>query len=197
MITAATVVTNQPGTYAVTWTATNSVALSGSATRTVRVVDTTPPSITLPGNMVVHAATISGAAGVFTTSATDFVSGSVATVNTPASGTLFPIGVTNVTARATDGAGNVASGTFTLTVTPPCGAQASLSPQIKTGTGSVNLTVKPSTFGRLYQMQFSSDMSNGSWQDVGTEQMGAGGDLILSLPSGAPETRGFYRLKLR
>ena len=45
VITSNTVIANVPGTYSVTWTATDSGGLTGSTTRTVNVVDTTPPSI--------------------------------------------------------------------------------------------------------------------------------------------------------
>jgi len=48
VITSNTVVSNVPGSYQVTWTATDAGGLIDSETRTVNVVDTTPPSIQAP-----------------------------------------------------------------------------------------------------------------------------------------------------
>ena len=79
--------------------------------------DTMPPVITVPANMSVQAPDTNGVIVDFTTSAIDNVSGTVPTINTPASGSLFPIGTTTVTTTAVDAAGNSASSTFTVTVT--------------------------------------------------------------------------------
>jgi uncharacterized repeat protein (TIGR01451 family) len=49
--------------------------------------------------------------------ATDLVDPSPTVNCLPASGTNFPIGVTNVTCTATDASGNMASDSFTVTVT--------------------------------------------------------------------------------
>ncbi|MEQ1850418.1 MAG: HYR domain-containing protein, partial [Chthoniobacteraceae bacterium] len=106
-----------PGSYVLTYNFTDA-ALNAAAQVTVivTVVDTTPPVVSVPANMIVEATGASGAVVNFATSATDIVSGSVTTVNTPASGSVFPLGATTVTATATDGAGNSASRTFTITV---------------------------------------------------------------------------------
>jgi len=117
-VISSTVVASQPGTYSVTWAATNSSALTGTATRAVTVVDTTPPTITLSANITIDATSVRGAVCSFTTSAMDYVSGPAATTSIPASGSLFPIGVTTVTTTASDGANNTASRTFTVTVIP-------------------------------------------------------------------------------
>jgi hypothetical protein len=93
---------------------------SGSFTVTIR--DTKPPVLTLPSNMVVDATSAAGANVSWTASATDVVSGNVPVVCTPASGSLFAFGTKSVSCTATDGAGNSASGSFTVTVrdvTPP------------------------------------------------------------------------------
>jgi N-acetylneuraminic acid mutarotase len=112
-----------PGTYTLTY---NFSDPSGNAatqkTVTVHVVDTAGPVITIPANIIAEATSASGATVTFTTSASDLISGPAATMSTPASGSVFPIGVTTVTTTATDASGNVASRTFTVTVrdtTPP------------------------------------------------------------------------------
>jgi len=191
-----TVVANQPGAYVVTWAATDSLALTGTATRAVTVVDTTPPTIVVPANILVNAPTTGGVACVFSTSATDFVSGSVATTNNPASGTVLPIGVTTVTTTASDAAGNSASKTFTITVTPPFGVQEKWPPQLEIVGGTVALTVVPSVAWRIYHVQVSNDLSSASWQDVGSAQTGSGGNLSLFIPFDSTVPRRFYRLRL-
>ena len=84
--------------------------------------DTTPPVLTVPGDLTVETTSAAGAVATFTTSATDTGSG-IATSNVaPPSGNTFPIGRTNVTAAATDNAGNSATRSFSVTVrdtTPP------------------------------------------------------------------------------
>ena len=84
--------------------------------------DTTPPVITVPGNMIAEATSPRGAVVSFTASATDAVDGSVPVTCSSASGSTFPLGATTVTCLATDQAGNSANASFTVTVvdtTPP------------------------------------------------------------------------------
>ena len=59
----------------------------------------------------------SGAVAIFNPTATDDVDGTVPVLCAPASGSIFPLGTTTVTCTATDSAGNIASGNFTVTVT--------------------------------------------------------------------------------
>jgi hypothetical protein len=109
------------GTTTVTCSATDGSGNSGSATFTITVRDTTAPTLLLP-NPVVEATGSSGAAVTYTASASDLVSGTVTVTCSPASGSTFPIGTTTVACSATDGAGNTANGSFTVTVqdtTPP------------------------------------------------------------------------------
>ena len=104
------------GTHTITASVTDSGSMLGSASVTITVADMTPPLITVPANLVVDAAGAGGAIVNFTTSALDNVSGVVPTINLPASGSLFPLGVTTVNVTATDGAGNVGNASFTVTV---------------------------------------------------------------------------------
>jgi hypothetical protein len=79
--------------------------------------ENTPPVITVPPTVTVEATGTNGAVVNFATTAVDHTGGSIATVNSPPSGSTFPIGSTPVTVTATDAEGYSASTTFTVTVT--------------------------------------------------------------------------------
>jgi hypothetical protein len=108
---------NTPGTYTITYTASDGTN-TGTATRTVYVVDTTAPVISCPANIVVNLPPNTSATSVpvsFNPTASD--SCGTATVTTShASGASFPVGTTTVTATATDQAGNTSSCSFNVTV---------------------------------------------------------------------------------
>jgi hypothetical protein len=104
------------GTTAVNCSATDAAGNTGSASFSVSVVDTTPPTLALPSNMTVSATSAAGAVVTFSASATDIVDGAVAVICTPASGSTFAPGTTTVNCSATDAAGNTASGSFTVSV---------------------------------------------------------------------------------
>jgi uncharacterized repeat protein (TIGR01451 family) len=106
------------GVTVVTCSAADHAGNSSSGTFSVTVVDTTPPSIFVPSNITVDAATSAGATVSYFTFATDIVDGFTAAPCTPASGSVFPVGTTTVTCTATDTHGNSASRTFTVTVRP-------------------------------------------------------------------------------
>jgi hypothetical protein len=89
---------------------------------TVAGSDTTPPEITVPADITEEATGPAGAVVTFAASAYDIVDGDVAVTVTPASGSTFALGTTEVKVEATDAAGNYASKTFNVTVedtTPP------------------------------------------------------------------------------
>ncbi len=96
----------------------------GSATDSaiVTVKDTTPPALKLPANITVEATGPKGTAVSYSATAIDLVSGAVAPVCLPASGSAFALGSTTVKCTAADAAGNSASGSFSVTsrdTTPP------------------------------------------------------------------------------
>ncbi len=104
------------GTTNVVATAANSAG-TNSCTFTVTVVDTTPPQVTCPSNIVTAATGPGGAVVTYTASASD--SCGIANFNSsPSSGSTFPIGTTTVISTATDSTGNSNSCSFTITVTP-------------------------------------------------------------------------------
>lgn len=102
------------GSTTVTLTAQDAAGNIATRALSVQVNDTTPPVLSLPANLIVDAA---GPTSVsFSAGATDLVSGAVGVALTPASGSTFPLGTTTVNASATDGRGNLATGSFTVTV---------------------------------------------------------------------------------
>ena len=78
--------------------------------------DTLPPRLELPGSLT-RETTSSGTAVSYLASATDDADGVLPATCSPASGATFPIGATTVRCTATDAGGNLATGTFTVTVT--------------------------------------------------------------------------------
>jgi hypothetical protein len=86
--------------------------------RALNNVDSTPPTLHIPTSPITKVTTsASGTTVDYTASATDDVDGSVPINCTPASGSLFPIGTTQVNCSASDVAGNQASGSFEVKVT--------------------------------------------------------------------------------
>src|SRR5258706_6518292 len=82
----------------------------------VHVLDTTPPSITVPSNIVAQATSASGAVVGFSVSANDVVDGAITPTCLPASSSTFPITITTVNCSATDAHNNTANQSFTVTV---------------------------------------------------------------------------------
>jgi hypothetical protein len=81
--------------------------------------DSTPPVVTVPDDLEVEATGPSGATVTFGASAVDETDGPVPVECSPPSGAVFPLGVAEVTCEATDAAGNVGVGAFTVTVVAP------------------------------------------------------------------------------
>jgi hypothetical protein len=112
---------NVPGPYTITYSATDPSGNTKTATRTVTVVDTTAPVLSsCPANIVVSLplnSTATSMAVSFTApTATDSCDSSVPVTTTHASGSVFNVGTTAVTATATDDSGNSSSCSFTVTV---------------------------------------------------------------------------------
>ena len=104
------------GSTNVTCNATDSGGLTGSASFSVIVIDTTAPVLALPADLTEEAAGPGGVGVSFSASALDLVSGALPIVCQPASGAIFPLGTTSVGCTATDAANNAATGSFTITV---------------------------------------------------------------------------------
>lgn len=106
------------GSVAVACSKTDTGGLTGSASATYTIQDTTPPAIPGLTNVTAAAADASGAHVTFTLpTATDAVDGDVALSCDHSSGALFPLGDTMVTCTATDKALNRSSKSFKVSVT--------------------------------------------------------------------------------
>ncbi len=78
--------------------------------------DTTPPTLTVPADVITNATSLGGAVVSFTATATDNADPSPPVTCAPPSGSTFSIGTSTVSCTATDAAGNRASDSFAITV---------------------------------------------------------------------------------
>ena len=104
------------GSTSVTCTADDWKGNHASGGFSVKVTDATPPTLSLPAPITTNATSSGGAIVTFSATASDFAPASPAVTCLPASGTRFAIGTTTVTCRASDAAGNQATGQFGVTV---------------------------------------------------------------------------------
>lgn len=95
------------GSHTITLTVTNSSGGSDTDDVIVNIVDTIPPVITCPADVVVNlplnSTATSMAVNYPAVTATDGCSSSVDVTSSPASGSVFPVGTTTVNASADDG----------------------------------------------------------------------------------------------
>jgi HYR domain-containing protein len=137
------------GTTTVTCSAADATGNSTSSSFMISIADTTAPALGLPGNLTGEASSAGGASVAFTTSASDAVDGSVPVNCDHASGDTFPLGRTTVTCWAADGAGNLTTGWFYVSVgdstAPALGLPGHLTAEATGASGaSVNFTTSAS-----------------------------------------------------
>ncbi len=124
--------------------------------------DLTPPVLTVPAAITTPATGSNGAAVTFTTTALDNIDGELSATNSPASGSVFPIGTTVVTSIATDSSGNTSTASFTITVLqlPPAPWTVQ---QVGTVTSGANGTVSYDPATGAYTIQGrGGDIWNGT-----------------------------------
>jgi hypothetical protein len=98
------------------------VAFQNDSPSTFTVVNKTPPTLTVPGDLIAEASSAKGAMVTFAVSAIDNQNRPVPVVLNFSSGSTFPLGTTAVVATATDAAVNTSAAQFSVTVrdtTPP------------------------------------------------------------------------------
>ncbi len=129
------------GTTTVTCSATDAAGNTATASFAVTVVDTTPPTLTLPGSLTAEATGPTGAVITYDVSAADVMDGAVLVNCVPASGSMFALGTTIVSASATDNHGNTATGTFAIrvvdTTAPVVTAPADQTVEASSGAGAI------------------------------------------------------------
>jgi Ca2+-binding RTX toxin-like protein len=139
--------------------------------------DVTPPVIVVPANIQV--ANDPGQGGAVVNypdpTATDDRS-AVITICFPGSGSAFPVGTTTVTCRATDAAGNSATGTFTITVVdnepPVIRVPADITVQAASPAGAVvNYPDPTATDNQPVPVTVTCSPQSGSTFPVGTTQV--------------------------
>ena len=126
------------GVTTITWTATDAEGLKANASQTVTVSDAEKPSVTAPADIAVRTnvnisfATVAVGSATAADNCPDVkVAGS--RVDAPIEAG-YPLGVTTVTWTATDAAGNTASASQKVTVTPNKAPVLSVSPTIVVNT---------------------------------------------------------------
>ena len=102
------------GDHTVTLTVTDNNGNSTSCDATVTAVDTVPPAITCPLDIIAECAGTDGTVITFDPPTTDDPDASVACI--PVSDSLFSIGTTSVSCTATDAAGNSSGCNFAVTI---------------------------------------------------------------------------------
>ncbi len=108
------------GSHTITLTVTDTGGGSDTDVVVVNIVDTTPPVITCPADVVVNLPLNSSATSMVVNypavTATDGCSSIVNVTSNPASGSIFPIGTTTVNASADDGTTTPSTCTFNVIV---------------------------------------------------------------------------------
>ena len=114
------------GTTTVTCTSTDAAGNTATATFQVRIADTEPPVLRLPGDLSVLADAGQRARAIAypAATATDNSGATVTPACTPASGFVFALGRTPVACTATDPAGNAATGSFAVDLVERLGIAA-------------------------------------------------------------------------
>jgi hypothetical protein len=104
------------GSTTVTCGAVDAEGNEASASFVVRVVDTTAPTLTVPGALRLTTTDAAGITVTFAVTSDDLVDGAGAPSCSAASGELFPVGTTTVTCARVDAAGNRVDAAFLVTV---------------------------------------------------------------------------------
>jgi hypothetical protein len=184
---------NTPGDYLLQYNASDPGGnAAAQVTRTVHVVDTTPPTIGCPSNIVVSCTSSNGATVTFATpSATDSCDSATTVTCAPPSGSVFAIGTTTVTCVATDASGNTQSCAFTVTVN---GATAPTLTIIGYAGGVFRASFS-SQNGCTYLFQSKNTLQDADWATVETV-VGDGMVQVLE-DAGATSPTRFYRLKIQ
>ena len=156
----------------------NAAAVVNATTNASAVtVDRTAPTLTLPASITRGATSVAGAIVTYTATA----SGATTSSFTPASGSIFPIGVTTVNAIASDAAGNTTTGSFTITVNPGVSIAAASVVEGNSGTVTLNLPVTRADASTAFTVNYAV---TGGTATAGTDFTLAAGTLTFAVGGG-------------
>ncbi len=163
------------GSTTVTCSSTDLSGNAGSATFAVDVVDTTAPTLNLPANIIAEATAPTGADVTFAGSGSDLVSGTVAAICNPGSGSTFPLGTTQVQCTATDVAGNQGHGLFLVTVrdttAPVVHVPADSTLEATSAAGATGIYAVPVSDAGSLNLVATCTPASGSTFAIGTTQV--------------------------
>ncbi|AEY65511.1 HYR domain-containing protein [Clostridium sp. BNL1100] len=125
------------GTTVVTWTATDTNGNTTTKTQRIRIVDTTPPELNIPGDITKEATAILTPVDIGQASAKDIFDVKVAN-NIPEA---YPVGTTEVTWTATDANGNSTTKVQKITITDTTKPTLKVPEDIKTEATAINTPV--------------------------------------------------------
>jgi hypothetical protein len=139
--------------------------------------DTTAPTLHLPSNITAEATSAAGAVVSYGATADDANPAHPSVGCSPSSGSTFALGTTTVNCSATDGAGNTANGSFTVTVqdttAPVVANHANISGVEATGPGGAVVTYANPSASDIVDNSLSVSCSpaSGSAFELGTTQV--------------------------
>jgi uncharacterized repeat protein (TIGR01451 family) len=129
------------GPTVITFTVTDSAALTAVCQATITVEDGQAPVAVCPADITAECQGAGGTAVVYVVGATDNCDANPTVVCTPPSTSVFPAGLTTVNCTATDVSGNVGNCSFKITVVdttaPAITCPANMIVQCTTGSGAV------------------------------------------------------------
>jgi hypothetical protein len=177
-------------------------ALANFINNQIPPLDTTPPVLSMLGNLVKKATASNGAVVTFSVSASDAVSGTVPATAVPASGSVFQVGTTTVNVSASDAAGNVANGSFKVTVVNMANLlkNVTITPAAGTGAPTISGMIQGGPPGGQVILQASTDLGiSGPWRDLSVIQLDVSGNQTFGPipdPGGSGLKWDFFRIKL-
>ena len=161
-----------------------------------QLVDLDPVVFTVPTNLMVAAVNSNGTPVSFITTASNNASGSLPTVNTPPSGSVFPVGATPVTVTATDSGGDTYSTTFTVTVVAAPATPPGFSASAICVTGGIVSLTATGLPGTAFSLWASTNLAlapiTNTWTKL-TNGAVSTSPFILTDPGAATNRQRFYR----
>jgi len=180
-VTVVSTVTNMAcaGTFAATrtWQAADASGNTATCSQIVTVVDTRPPVLTCPANIVKEFVDGGGATATFSGQATDVCS-SVTLTFLPPSGSLFPIGTTTVAGRAEDACGNASTCSFEITVLGPLGVLQNVLAELMARRATVTNANDVLRLGQAI-VPLSASVAGDWWEDE-THLTGENGNRVFN-----------------